>query len=1508
MTKQKKTIRIAVRLKVWQKYLALALLPFVAGVALYIVLTGVPSLSRWLLKTTSSAQTSNALEMTFNVIAFTTASLFCLAVLFYVFIDYKLHARPLKIEDPYAPYTLRHHTKVVIVPLVRYKKKQLSFAITYPLVTLLVLGMSASFSLQRVFASIPIVTTTQATLIEQNTAKLNGSVSAQGDDLVQSRGFEYGVSDSYGQSVEESVDQAYSYTSKFGVAGSSLGYTVGTGVTVTSSGNRYVLDQAKHRVIKFNSSGNYIAQWGGGGPGLNGSGTEDGEFSSPQGITANSANDIFVADTGNNRIQKFDADGNYITQWGSYGSGNGQMSNPNDTSVCGSTVYVSDTGNNRIQKFDADGNYQSQISGWSVFNEGIQDYETFSVNSPLSVSCDSNGNVSVLHYDYNGDPQVVVFDDGGTFLNSWGSYGSGNGQMDAPAQIRVNDSYVFVADTGNNRIQKFDADGNYITQWGSYGSGNGQFGNMENIAITATQVYALDGDTDGGRLQEFGTDGAYIDRFSVDDPMGGKFNSPDNIFISSDGSIFVADTDNGRIQKFDADGNYITQWGDWGDDSDGKIRHLYVRSIATDSQGNVYVVDSGGHDRIVKYDADGNYITQWGSYGSGEGQFQFPDDIAIDAHDHVYVADHNNNRIQVFSSSGVLIRQWSTNAIGNPSSISIRDTNNIFVALNSDTVARYDEFGQLIESWNSNLDDSLYSWDQNVEVSDNGVVFVADSDSNTITKFTDQGELLSTIGSGGSGDGQLNTPMGMAIDDDGNIVVADSGNNRIQIFEPQVIQGNYSISIGGLQCGTTYHFRAFATNGSGTSYGLDQEFTTAACIEALPDVDIAVTQELVSSKPVKRGSGVQFKLNLTNNGPDSYYKDELFIALPKEFSYVSMSTPYSCTDLGLADGLSEYSAQHFSGQHILQCTNDDQNLRIDPGTRSVLLSGTAMADFVNQKSENVVYFWNDDTTDPGQDDMTNALNNNVDFRDLQTNNLSIWVYSYVAPGTTSSGSTNPTNNSPPTNPAVPNPAAVPPVTDSPTSVGTEEPLGTLKPLEKDKYPKQVKGKAAPPVLLQIAPFFFLSLLLLLALMYALKSWQEYRRSRAIKILIERNTATSENIQFFLQIIAHYLNTPIAILQSSLELFRSDHTISQSLIESLYSGVKDLGVGVANMQHSAQVALDDTQPLRVDQRNRINLKQTLRELAKARFIWVPLLCIAILVATLDIVLVAMGKYRFESFRIANHAILFGLFLILLLGIYWLHNHSKRIHKAKQDELLKEQMLLAQKHHMLSEAASEIQHYYNSLKSMSDEFRNIAGTQTYFNGLTMLLKLSQNIGAAQLLTVSPEHSPSLQLSQILAGVLQELTVLAGEKNIRFECRIPNTIFINATNEQAKYILFAPLENAIKYSSNNSSILVSASQRGNTTSIIVKDSGSGIASDYLHTLFKPFSRASSAETYDQKNLGLGLYNTKMAVESLGGTISIKSKKGNGTVVTIKLPAIKQAVGQQSNVITPTVFNHRV
>ena len=640
------------------------------------------------------------------------------------------------------------------------------------------------------------VTTGATTNITQDSVTLDGSAAGTGLRPITDRGFEYGTTASYGAAVSENLVAVPQFSLQWGRN------PVGDGqfqnpydVAIDSSGNTYVADRDNNRIQKFDSSGSFITKWG-----TQGSG--DGQFTSLMGLGIDDSNAIYVTD--GSRIQKFDANGNFLLEFGSAGSGNGQFENIHDVAVDSSTwnIYVSDTNNHRIQKFDQNGN----------------------------------------------------------FISTWGSFGTGDGQLQYPVGVVFRGNYVYVADWQNHRIQKFDSNGAFITKWGSAGGGNGQFSGPRGIVVdSSNNLYVAD--TYNNRIQKFDSSHTYVTQWGWDPAADGQFSTPRGIATDSSGNIYVADYYNSRIQKFDSSGNFITKWGSGGN-GNGQFR--FVTGIVTDALDNVYVVDLQ-NARIQKFDSSGNFITMWGSYGTANGQFESPDGIATDSANNVYVTDSVTHRVQKFDSSGNFILTFGSTGgfsyqFNEPRGIAIDSSDNLYIVdRGNNRVQKFDSSGNFITMWgDQGHADAQFYEPEGIAIDGSDNVYVADTGSSRVEKFDSNGTFITEWGSTGVGSDQYNGLKDLVFDAQDNAYVVDSYNQRIQKYIPGTNSGSFAKDISGLTCGTTYHYRAYATNADGTSYGDDATFTTSAC-------PVAPTVTTGSASDINTDSAT-LAINISSNG------------------------------------------------------------------------------------------------------------------------------------------------------------------------------------------------------------------------------------------------------------------------------------------------------------------------------------------------------------------------------------------------------------------------------------------------------------------------------------------------------------------------------------------------------------------------------------------------------------------------------------------------------------------
>lgn len=176
--------------------------------------------------------------------------------------------------------------------------------------------------------------------------------------------------------------------------------------------------------------------------------------------------------------------------------------------------------------------------------------------------------------------------------------------------------------------------------------------------------------------------------------------------------------------------------GAWGGLGTEPGRFIEPSSVELDSTGVVIV--AGHEDRVQRFDQDGNLIAIFGEPGAGDGQFNHPHGLAVDRArgDLVYVGDQENGRLQVFTREGEFIRQWGDDGFQH-----IHDVG---------------------------IDPST------------GDVFVGDVELSTVRKFSPTGEILFQLGGPGTGPGEFDVVWGISTDSDGNVYIADTGNQRIQ--------------------------------------------------------------------------------------------------------------------------------------------------------------------------------------------------------------------------------------------------------------------------------------------------------------------------------------------------------------------------------------------------------------------------------------------------------------------------------------------------------------------------------------------------------------------------------------------------------------------------------------------------------------------------------------------------------------------------------------------------------
>jgi DNA-binding beta-propeller fold protein YncE len=263
----------------------------------------------------------------------------------------------------------------------------------------------------------------------------------------------------------------------------------------------------------------------------------------------------------------------------------------------------------------------------------------------------------------------------------------------------------------------------------------------------------------------------------------GGLSAARNLTLDREGNLYVLDIED-RVLKYDRDGQFLTQWGSTGR-GDGQIfNNGWGEGIASDSLGNIYVVDQGNF-RIQKFDNTGKFLLKWGEQGDGPGQFKSPWMVAVDSQDNVYVLDGDQNRVQKFDSHGKFLLQWgkenySSGQTFNVSSLTIDNHDFVYLMDNSyGTIQIFDRDGKFTARWTLKCGDDQPIRPLDLTTDSSGHVYITDFYSNRVCKYDSNGQFLHSWGTTGTADDQFNSPEGIAVDAQGDVYVADYNNQRV---------------------------------------------------------------------------------------------------------------------------------------------------------------------------------------------------------------------------------------------------------------------------------------------------------------------------------------------------------------------------------------------------------------------------------------------------------------------------------------------------------------------------------------------------------------------------------------------------------------------------------------------------------------------------------------------------------------------------------------------------------
>uniref|UniRef100_Q01U05 NHL repeat containing protein n=1 Tax=Solibacter usitatus (strain Ellin6076) TaxID=234267 RepID=Q01U05_SOLUE len=581
-----------------------------------------------------------------------------------------------------------------------------------------------------------------------------------------------------------------------------------------SGGNMYF--SSGNSVFKIDGSGTLTLVAGNSRAGFSGDGgpAVNAQLNSPQGVALDSAGNLYIADSQNNRVRKVNPQGIISTF-----AGNGNVSVPGfwgdsgaatDASIhlpvaiavdSSNNVYIAASADNTVRRVTTDGiinifagagykGYYGDAGAAGLAGlTGPQDI-TFGPKGVLLIADTGNAVIRQVGTDgvistVSGNAAVGISGDGVALKLA----------MVSPFGVAVDSAgVIYVAELGSNRIRKIDTAGNITTAIGDgtqgFAGDGGAPNKVEMSLPTSVQVdssgnlYFADSlnnrirKLSGGNVNTYAGNGIVARSGDGGAATNAQLNTPLGVAVDAAGNLYVSDTLNNLVRRVDTKG-VITTFagngtagfgGDGGAAASAQLNN--PQGLAVDSAGNLYIADTQNH-RVRKV-SGGVMSTVAGSGTSGfagdggaatSAQLNAPFSVALDAAGNLYIAEFSNNRIRKVATNGNISTLAGTGVSG------------------------YSGDGGPATS-------AQLNGPQAVAVDGSGNVYVADTANNRVRKIGPTG-LITTVAGNGiggfSGDGgpatsaQVGNPNGLALDSVGNVFITDGSARVRKLFISGII-------------------------------------------------------------------------------------------------------------------------------------------------------------------------------------------------------------------------------------------------------------------------------------------------------------------------------------------------------------------------------------------------------------------------------------------------------------------------------------------------------------------------------------------------------------------------------------------------------------------------------------------------------------------------------------------------------------------------------------------------
>jgi signal transduction histidine kinase len=410
------------------------------------------------------------------------------------------------------------------------------------------------------------------------------------------------------------------------------------------------------------------------------------------------------------------------------------------------------------------------------------------------------------------------------------------------------------------------------------------------------------------------------------------------------------------------------------------------------------------------------------------------------------------------------------------------------------------------------------------------------------------------------------------------------------------------------------------------------------------------------------------------------------------------------------------------------------------------------------------------------------------------------------------------------------------------------------------------------------PYVLFVCLAVLAVWLLRQAAREVKHSERLRAIIESHRLVAEGKDNFLSLSVHYLNTPLTLMNSGLELLVGVKQISVEQAEIIKAPLIQLATQVKQLVHDTE---NNTALAAITKPSYVPSKAI--AYASPQFIW-PLVVVAVLIISADYLFGIIGQLALGTLNILTQVIVF-----LLLGFMLYSAIRTRLQRRDQYRrivtLLEHEVVLdAARNDFIEQSHAVLEQYLQAIKLAAVSMGQAGQAKHFWEGYN---RFAEILGRYELLASLESKEPatdSIDLTPLLQQAWQTQIASVQSKSLQQSTSLP-PVSIKQNSRLITFVVHSIVDNAVKFSPEHGTVTLELTVDNHAAHIQVSNGGAGIPEDHLARLIQPFSRAESAETFNYEGIGLSLYLDKLILDYLGGKIAITSKPQK-TTVSVLIP----------------------